>query len=134
MPTYEAVFVLRPDLDEEALGRSCERFMNLVGANRGTVLAVEKMGHRRLAYEVKGFRDGFYVVLYYEGQSETVRELERNFKISDEVIRYINVRREAPYRPAQAKEEAKAEAAPETAPAEPAAVEAERGGDKVEGE
>jgi len=126
MAAYESIFILRPDLDEEAVSKTCDRVAALVGNNNGSVIALEKMGHRRLAYEVKDHLDGYYVILNYEGQPETTRELERTFKISDEFIRHIIVKREVPYKPAQireaAKETAQAEAvdgaeAPAAAPA-----------------
>ena len=126
MAAYESIFILRPDLDEEAVSKTCDRVAVLVGNNNGSVIALEKMGHRRLAYEVKDHMDGYYVILNYEGQPETTRELERTFKISDEFIRHIIVKREVPYKPAQireaAKETAQAEAvdgaeAPAAAPA-----------------
>jgi len=132
MAAYESIFILRPDLDEEAVGKTCDRVAALVGNNNGSVIALEKMGHRRLAYEVKDHMDGYYVILNYEGQPETTRELERTFKISDEFIRHIIVKREVPYKPAQvreaAKETAQAEAVdgaevPAAAPAEGLPVE-----------
>lgn len=118
MAAYESVFIIRPDLDEETVSKVCDRITALIAANGGAVVTLEKMGHRHLAYEVKGFQDGYYVVLNYEGQAETTNELERNFRISDEVIRHLVVRKEISRRPAPAKAEGEkpaAQATPEAA-------------------
>lgn len=129
MTAYESVFIIRPDLDDEAVGSTCDRIAGVITANEGVVIALEKVGHRRLSYEVKGFNDGFYVVLNYEGQAAATNELERFFKISDNIIRYLIVKREVPYKkPERAvkkkteDEEAAAAPAPGIPAAEPAAA------------
>jgi len=123
MAVYETVFIIRPDLDEEAVGKTCNRITEVITGNQGSVVSLEKVGHRRLAYEVKGYNDGFYIVLNYDGQPVTTSELERFFKISDDIIRYIIVKRETPFKkvePRKAKAAPAAEAAegPVEAPAE----------------
>lgn len=110
---YESVFIIRPDLDDEALSGTCDRIADVITSNKGTVIALEKVGNRRLSYEVKGFHDGFYVILNYEGEAAATNELERLFKISENVIRYLIVKREVPYkkpeRPAAHKPKAEGE-------------------------
>ena len=93
MRAYEAMYVLRPDLDEEQINADIERFNQLVREQGGEVEQVSRWGRRRLAYEVKKFREGYYVLLHFRGQPAACRELERVFKISDHVIRYLIVRR-----------------------------------------
>jgi len=117
MAAYESIFILRPDLDEETVVKTCDRIGALIVDNHGSVVAMEKMGHRHLSYEVKGHNDGYYVVLNYEGGAAATAELERTYKISDQVIRYIIVKRETPFKPALGREPVK-EAAPEEAPPE----------------
>lgn len=111
MVAYESIFILRPDLDDEAVGKTCDRIATLVADNDGSVIAMEKVGRRRLSYEVKGQMEGFYVILNYEGQATTTAELERTYKISDEFIRSLTVKREVPYKPAMIREPAKEAAA-----------------------
>lgn len=117
MAAYESIFILRPDLDDEAVAKACDRIATLVADHEGSVIAVEKMGKRRLPYEVKGQLEGYYVILNYEGKPATTAELERNFKISDEFIRYIIVKRQVPYKPATVREPAR-EGAVAAAPGE----------------
>ncbi len=120
MAQYETVFILRPDLDEESVTKTCDRLVSLISEHKGGVLSLEKMGHRRLAYEVEGHNDGYYVVMNFEGPAEAAAELERSFRISDEAIRYLLVRREVPYQPPQPKA-AKAPAEAETVDEQPQA-------------
>ncbi len=117
MAAYESIFIIRPDLDEETVAKTCDRIGALIVDHHGSVVAMEKMGHRHLSYEVKGHNDGYYVVLNYEGEAATTAELERTYKISDQVIRYIIVKRETPFKPALGRESAR-EAAREEAPEE----------------
>lgn len=92
MRNYEAMYVLRPDMDEEQINAAIERFSDIITANGGEVTKVEQWGKRRLAYEVEKLREGYYVLCYFNGGTELPKELERNFKISDRVIRFLVVR------------------------------------------
>ncbi|MGI6065268.1 MAG: 30S ribosomal protein S6 [Bacillota bacterium] len=94
MRAYEAMYIIRPDLDEEKIQATIEKYSSLIQNNGGELVKVDPWGKRRLAYEVKKFREGYYVLVYFKGTQETPAELERNFKISDDVIRYIVVREE----------------------------------------
>jgi len=91
---YEVVFILRPDLDEEKNTAVIEKFKDLVVSQGGEVLKLDKWGKRRLAYEVKGVREGFYVILHINAEPEVSSELDRVFKITDEVLRHIIIREE----------------------------------------
>ncbi|MEG0874316.1 MAG: 30S ribosomal protein S6 [Clostridiales bacterium] len=92
MRNYEAMYILRPDLDEEQINANVEKFSGIITANGGEVTKVDHWGKRRLAYEVKKLREGYYVLCYFAAGTELPKELERNFKISDEVIRFLVVR------------------------------------------
>lgn len=92
MRNYEAMYVLRPELDEEQVNAAVEKFSEIIANNGGEVTKVEQWGKRRLAYEVQKLREGFYVLTYFTGDTELPKELERNFKISDQVIRFLVIR------------------------------------------
>lgn len=94
MYPYEVMFILRPDLDEEVQTASIEKVSRLISDGGGTVEKVDKWGKRKLAYEVKGYREGLYVVTEFQGTPELAKELDRVLKISDEVIRGLIVRRD----------------------------------------
>ncbi len=120
MRLYETTFILRPTLEEENLAAAVERFVGIITDGGGSIEGRDDWGKRRLAYEIDGERDGHYVILRFRANPETVRELERIFRISEEVLRYLVVRWEVP--PAPPPRPARAErASPEvTAPEEAA--------------
>ena len=92
MRKYEVVFVLRPDLDEEKNTEVIEKFKTLIENHGGEVVKLDKWGKRRLAYEIKDFKEGFYVLIQMNADSKVATELSRVFKITDEVLRHMIVR------------------------------------------
>ena len=94
MQTYEVMYIIRPDLEEEEVKTNVEKFAEVVNTNGGIDTKAELMGKRRLAYEVKKFNEGYYVLMNFNGETRTVEELERLMKISDAVIRYLTTRKE----------------------------------------
>ncbi|UWG97246.1 30S ribosomal protein S6 [Dehalobacter sp. DCM] len=94
MQAYENMYIIRPDLDEEAVKANVDKFAEVVTANGGSDLKVDVWGKRRLAYEVKKFNEGVYVLMNFNGEARTVDELERLMKISDAVIRFMTTKKE----------------------------------------
>lgn len=92
MRNYETVFVLRPELDEEKTSEAINKFKALVENNGGEITSLDKWGKRKLAYEINHIREGFYVVSKFKAESATAKEIDRVFKISEDIIRYIIVR------------------------------------------
>jgi len=129
--TYELMFIVRPDIVDEELDRLISTLETQVSTAGGTLKNAERMGKRRLAYMVRGFQDGMYVLFTIEGSGEIVRELERRLRVAEQVIKFITVRvdeeqkrlskikalRDARVKakPAPAPEAAGSEAAPATA-------------------
>jgi len=95
MKTYEILYIIRPDLDDEAIAATVDKFADVVTNNAGIDLSVDKWGKRRLAYEVKDYRDGYYVLMNFNGEARTVQELERVMKISDQILRFLTTKKEA---------------------------------------
>ncbi len=94
MRAYELMYIIRPDLDDEAINDVIEKFNQLIANNGGEVVNVNRWGKRRLAYEVKDFKEGIYMLVHFNGEPATERELERVLKISDDVIRYLITRKD----------------------------------------
>jgi small subunit ribosomal protein S6 len=90
--TYEIMFIVRPDVEEADLDKLIEGFSANVVSGGGEVKSVEKMGRRRLAYTVRKFNDGFYVLLNVAIAGAGVLELERRLRVSEQVIKFITVR------------------------------------------
>ncbi|HZK85646.1 MAG TPA: 30S ribosomal protein S6 [Desulfosporosinus sp.] len=94
MKAYELLYIIRPDLDEEATTALVDRLSGLVATNGGDNLTVEKWGKRRLAYEIEDYKEGQYILMNFEGEGRTSQEIERVMKISEDVIRFLTVRKE----------------------------------------
>jgi small subunit ribosomal protein S6 len=90
--TYEVMFIVRPDIPEEDLDKLIAGFEANVTGGGGVVKSTEKLGRRKLAYLVKKFNDGNYVLLTIEAEGSLVGELERRLRVSEPVIKFITVR------------------------------------------
>lgn len=94
MRVYELMFILRPSLDEEAVKANVEKFKGIIENNGGTIENVDLWGKRKLAYPIEKVNEGHYVLINFKADSELPKELSRNLKISDAVIRDMIVKNE----------------------------------------
>lgn len=90
--TYEIMFIVRPDVEEADLDKLIEGFQKNVTDGGGEIRSTEKMGRRRLAYTVRKFNDGFYVLLTIIAEGSLIAEVERRLRVSEQVIKFITVR------------------------------------------
>ncbi|HXZ80588.1 MAG TPA: 30S ribosomal protein S6 [Terriglobales bacterium] len=90
--TYEVMFIVRPDMADEDLEKLNSALENHTTGAGAAVKHIEKMGKRRLAYLVRGFHEGIYVLFIVEGKGEVVHELERRLRVTEPVIKFITVR------------------------------------------
>jgi small subunit ribosomal protein S6 len=89
---YEVMFIVRPDVAEEDVDKLIAGFTTTITGGGGAVKTVEKMGRRKLAYIVRKFVDGNYVLLTIEADGAVVLELERRLRVTEPVIKFITVR------------------------------------------
>ena len=89
---YEVMFIVRPDAADEDVDKLIAGFATTVTNGGGVVKSTEKMGRRKLAYLVRKFNDGNYVLLTIEATGPVVAELERRLRVSEPVIKFITVR------------------------------------------
>ena len=92
MRNYELMFVIRPTLEEEATKKVVEDVKNILLEQKVNIVSEKNMGHRELAYEVKGFKNGSYFLLTVEANPEAVKEFDRIANINEDIIRHIVVR------------------------------------------
>ena len=92
MRTYEVMMIVRPDVVEEELDKLVTTIEGHIGTAGGTLKNTERMGKRRLAYEVRGFADGAYVLFTVEGEGSIIAEIERRLRVAEPVIKFITVR------------------------------------------
>jgi small subunit ribosomal protein S6 len=121
--TYELMFIVRPDMAEEEQDKLISTLETAVTASGGQVKSVERMGKRRLAYRVRKFHDGIYVLLIVEGSGGLIHELERRLRVTEPVIKFQTVRIDEEQKrldKIKAIRDARRKAAPAPAPAETA--------------
>lgn len=89
MRYYETMFILKPTLTQEEIESKIEFFKSVLLNNGASIEATIDMGIRNLAYEIKKCKRGYYYVIYFKAEGSLVAELERNYRINEEVIRFI---------------------------------------------
>jgi small subunit ribosomal protein S6 len=91
---YEAMYIIHPSVEDEARAALVERFSGLVVQGGGNVEKIDDWGKRKLAYEIQDMTEGHYILMHFEAEADLPRELERNFKISESIMRFMVIRKE----------------------------------------
>ena len=127
MRQYETGFVLSPGLSEDDAGAFIRQMADVITQKKGKMVKQDIWGKRRLAFPIKRFTEGIYVFFLYEGPGDVSQELERRFKQTDTVIRFLTIKKDAKdavrRKKKAAREAAAAAPAVEAAPAVPAGEE-----------
>ncbi|MGO9567612.1 MAG: 30S ribosomal protein S6 [Desulfomonilaceae bacterium] len=126
MRRYESVVILDPEMPDDDIRNFTEKYSELIKTNGGEIIKIEDWGFKRLAYLVKKKEKGRYILFDFVGLPAVITELERQFKISEEVLKFLSVKLDddvdlEAFKAAE--EEKQAAAAARRAPAAPAAVE-----------
>ena len=93
MNKYESIIIIGQNVEEEGRKALITRFTDLINTE-GKVSNVNEMGMRKLAYDIGKNREGYYVVFEFEAKPELIAELERNYRITDEIIKFIVVKKD----------------------------------------
>jgi small subunit ribosomal protein S6 len=92
MHRYEVLFILRPDTPDDEIDKTIAQMEGYATAAGGKLEKTEKWGRRKLAYRVRGQREGFYALFVLEGTPHTVSELERRMKVADAIVKFLTIR------------------------------------------
>ncbi|MCS6829166.1 MAG: 30S ribosomal protein S6 [Armatimonadota bacterium] len=97
VPFYEAMYLVHPSVDDERLEEVVARYNQVVESAGGVVEHSGKWDRRRLAYPINRVKEATYVLMYFRANPQVPAELDRLFRISDEVIRHLIVRHDKPH-------------------------------------
>ena len=92
MNKYETISIINPNVDEAGIKELIQKFSDLINKT-GKVISVEELGKKKLAYKIKKHSEGSYVLINFEAKPELITELERVYRITDDVIKFITVRK-----------------------------------------
>ena len=93
---YETIYILRPDLTDEAVKKASDRVAEIIGRFKGQIDSAKDLGRRQLSYRIAKQMKGHYFQLNFRGPGGVIDELERHLRLSEEVIRFLTVRERKP--------------------------------------
>ena len=89
MKNYELLTIFKPSLDTEELDKVVDKISSDIKSAKGEVLSVDKMGRKKLAYDLQGYRDGFFTTMVLSLPADAIVEFKRNLKLNDNVLRFM---------------------------------------------
>ncbi len=116
MPIYESIFIINPNLSDEEIAGIIKKMQDVLTNQGGEMLKFEDWGKKKLAYEIKKQKRGHYAFFQFKAAPAAVSELERTYKLTDTVIKFLTVKleKELRTRPEPRKKKKEAAKAPET--------------------
>ena len=89
MKNYELLTIFKPSLDSEELDKAVDKISSDVKAAKGEVSSIDKMGRKKLAYDLQGYRDGFFATMIVSLPADAIVEFKRNLKLNENVLRFM---------------------------------------------
>ena len=91
---YETMYILRPDLPDQEADAAIAKYQDFLVQQESEDITIQHRGRRRLAYDIKGHREGIYIQVNYTATPKTIESLERSMRLADDVIRYMTIKLE----------------------------------------
>ncbi len=91
---YETMYILRPDLPDQEIDAAIAKYQDFLVQQGSEEITIQHRGRRRLAYDIKGHREGIYIQVNYSATPSTIESLEKSMRLGDDVIRYLTVKLE----------------------------------------
>ena len=91
---YETIYIIKPEVEEQGIKELVEKFNTLIETEGGKVSETQEWGLKRLAYPIQKKEQGYYVLVNFEANPESIVELERVYKITDSVMKFITIRKD----------------------------------------
>ncbi|MEA3513795.1 MAG: 30S ribosomal protein S6 [Campylobacterota bacterium] len=92
---YETMFIVKPTLTEEETQAQIQTVRSNIEKNGGTIVSYDDIGTKNLAYEIEKNKRGYYYVIYFTAPSESINELERNYRVNESILRFIFIKSES---------------------------------------
>lgn len=89
---YEVMYIAEPETTNDDIAKLNEGIQKVIETEGGSIVKIDDMGRRKLAYEIKRKREGYYVLFEIEGSGKEIAEIERRFRVNDAIMRFITVR------------------------------------------
>ncbi|MEM6253397.1 MAG: 30S ribosomal protein S6 [Cyanobacteria bacterium P01_D01_bin.156] len=88
---YETMYILRPDISDEVVDNAIGKYQDMIKEKGGEVFETQHRGKRRLSYEINRYREGIYIQMNYQAPGDTIAPMERDMRLSEDVIRYLTL-------------------------------------------
>ena len=88
---YETMYIMRPDISDEAVDNTIGKYQGMIKEKGGEILETQHRGKRRLSYEINRYREGIYIQMNYHAPGETIAPMERDLRLSEDIIRYLTL-------------------------------------------